>query len=82
MPHYHYFAQVVARYKDFQPQNISNTLWAFATLAEQPSEAFLKAVEQHVLNFTDDYSSQASPPSPQAKQKSFLCNLGDTSRSF
>lgn len=53
---------MVRRYKDFQPQNISNTLWAFATLAKSPSEAFLDTVEAHVLENLPDYSAQASWP--------------------
>ena len=41
--------QMVVRVKEFQPQNISNTVWAFASLGHQPSEKFLEIVEEHLM---------------------------------
>lgn len=56
---------MVKRLREFQPQNISNTVWAFASLGQTPSEAFLKAVEEHVVSFIDSYSPQVgSLPEP------------------
>ena len=40
---------MIVRVKEFQPQNISNTVWAFASLGHQPSEKFLEIVEEHLM---------------------------------
>ncbi len=57
--------QVVTRSTEFQPQNISNTVWAFASLGHQPSEQFLEVVEEHLMEHLEadtlKYSCQARP---------------------
>lgn len=47
----------------YQPQNVSNIIWAFASLANTPPDAFLTAVSDHVLKHITDYSAQARLPS-------------------
>lgn len=57
--------QVIKRAKEFQPQNISNTVWAFASLGYQPSEEFLEMVEAHLTEHIEadtlKYSCQVRP---------------------
>jgi hypothetical protein len=54
--------QVINRTEIFQPQNVSNTLWAFASTGFHPTDAFLEMVENHLAeNITQEaehYSAQ------------------------
>jgi len=58
--------QVINRAANFQPQNVSNTLWAFASTGFEPSDTFLEMVENHLTeNISESavapYSAQARP---------------------
>ena len=43
---------------EFQPQNISNMVWAMATLKSVPDADFLLAVEAHAMERLQEYSAQ------------------------
>lgn len=55
--------QVINRADNFQPQNVSNTLWAFASTGFHPTGAFLEMVENHlaenIIQEAENYSAQA-----------------------
>ena len=55
-------AQVVTRGHQYQPQNISNIAWAFASWDRCPSPAMFDAIEKHLLDSLKDYSAQVSAP--------------------
>ena len=53
------YVQVIKRADIFQPQNVSNTLWAFASTGFEPSDIFLEMVENHL---TENISPNATAP--------------------
>lgn len=52
------FMQVVTRGHQYQPQNISNIAWTFASWDYRPSPAMFDAIERHLLEGLKDYSAQ------------------------
>ena len=74
--------QVIKRADIFQPQNVSNTLWAFASTGFEPSDVFLEMVENHLTenispNATAPYSAQACPGiSAEASCHPIICCKG------
>lgn len=52
--------QVVTKGHQYQPQNMSNIAWAFASWGHFPSDAMSSVMEQHLLNNLKEYSAQVS----------------------
>jgi len=55
----HYLSDQVPRVvDDFKPQELANTVWAWATMRHQPSDKVLIALERRVLACVDDFDPQ------------------------
>ena len=52
--------QVVSKAPQFQPQNISNIAWAFASWNHQPSRAMSAKMESHLVEHMPQYTAQVS----------------------
>ena len=52
--------QAVLVHSDFNPQDIANTLWAFATLGQQPSDALMVGMKKHAVLVQGSFSPQAN----------------------
>ncbi|XRB15348.1 RAP domain-containing protein [Pseudoscourfieldia marina] len=50
--------RMLACVDDFIPQNLSNTVWAWATMRHEPSAAALAALERRMLAYVDDFIPQ------------------------
>lgn len=50
--------QVVSKASQFQPQNISNIAWAFASWNHQPSRAMSAKMESHLVEHMPQYTAQ------------------------
>ena len=55
--------QVVNRGTQFQPQNISNIAWAFASWNHQPSRPMFASMEHHFVHNIAQYTAQVSKDS-------------------
>ena len=62
----------VAAVQEFNPQSLSNVLWAFASLKHHPGEALLDASATHAVRCVDQFTPQvlALPPASVC-----LCHL-------
>ena len=52
---------MVNRGTQFQPQNISNIAWAFASWNHQPSRAMFSSMETHFVQNISQYTAQVRP---------------------
>lgn len=48
--------------QEFNPQSLSNVLWAFASLKHHPGDALLDASASHAVRCVDQFTPQVSDP--------------------
>ena len=60
-----HWPQVVTKGQQYQPQNMSNIAWAFASWRHHPTPAMFDALEQHLLQNLHEYSAQVGSVAQQ-----------------
>lgn len=56
--------EALAKLDQFLPQNLSNLVWAYATLAQQPGNALLDAVSRIAVGNMSNFTTQVGPVIP------------------